>query len=251
MRLTVSKFAKLADTTVRTLRHYRQLGILVPSQKNENDHYVYVNEDFKRLHEIQLLQSLGLSLNEIKVCLENPQYSFDEIVRVQEQSLKQKRKAIDCSLALIERIKWLTEKDQFNELNSELLMLLMNSMRVEEAQKKLLQKYVSTDMIEKVFPEDISKQTYLDEQIYNLLLLVHRAAVNDLKPDHPSIQQQLKDLIANTQFNNLILNDEIKNEEFYKNVKPYESLVPKHTMDFLTEAFEVLNTKKKSSKGSR
>lgn len=35
MRLTASKFAKLADTTVRTLRHYRQLGILVPSQKNE------------------------------------------------------------------------------------------------------------------------------------------------------------------------------------------------------------------------
>lgn len=37
------------------------------------------------------------------------------------------------------------------------------------------------------------------------------------------------------------------NEELYKNVKPYESLVPKHTMDFLIEAFEVLNTKKNSS----
>lgn len=135
MQLTVSKFAKLAGTTVRTLRHYRQLGILVPSQKNENDHHVYINEDFKRLHEIQLLQSLGLSLNEIKAGMDNPQYSFDEIIRVQEQSLKQRRKAIDCSLALIKRIKRLKEKDQFNELNSELLMLLMNSMRVEEDQK--------------------------------------------------------------------------------------------------------------------
>ncbi|MGO4731472.1 MerR family transcriptional regulator [Paenibacillus sp. 2KB_22] len=247
MQLTVSKFAKLAGTTVRTLRHYRQLGILVPSQKNENDHYVSINEDFKRLHEIQLLQILGLSLNEIKASFEDPQYSFDEIIRVQEQSLKHRRKAIDCSLALIKRIKWLKEKDQFNELNSELLMLLMNSMRVEEDQKKLLQKYVSTDIIEKVFPEDISKQTYLDEQLYNLLLLVHRATIHDLKPNHPSIQQQLKDIIANTQLNHLILHDEEKNEELYRNVKPYESLIPKHTMDFLTEAFEVLNTKKKSS----
>lgn len=247
MQLTVSKFAKLADTTVRTLRHYRQLGILVPSQKNENDHYIYVNEDFKRFHEIQLLQSLGLSLNEIKVCLENPQYSFDEIIRVQEQSLKQRREAIDCSLALIERIKWLTEQDQLNELNSELLMLLMNSMRVEEAQKKLLQKYVSIDIIEKVFPEDISKKTYWDGQVYNLLLLVHRAIVNDLKPDHPFIQQQLKEIVADTPLNNLISNDEVKNEELYKNVKPYESLMPKDTLDFLTEAFEVLNTKKNSS----
>ncbi|MEO2212383.1 MerR family transcriptional regulator [Paenibacillus amylolyticus] len=243
MQLTVSKFAKLAGTTVRTLRHYRQLGILVPSQKNENDHYVYINEDFKRLHEIQLLQSLGLSLNEIKASLDK----FDEIIRVQEQSLKHRRKAIDCSLALIKRIKLLKEKDQFNELNSELLMLLMNSMRVEEDQKKLLQKYVSTDIIEKVFPENISKQTYLDEQLFNLVLLVHRATIHDLKPDHPSIQQQLKDIIANTQLNHLILHDEEKNEELYKNVKPYESLIPKHTMDFLTEAFEVLNTKKQSS----
>ncbi|SEK59659.1 MerR family transcriptional regulator [Paenibacillus sp. OK003] len=55
MRLTASKFAKLADTMARTLRHYRQLGILVPPHKNEKNHYIYVNADFKRLHEIQLL----------------------------------------------------------------------------------------------------------------------------------------------------------------------------------------------------
>lgn len=201
MRLTVSKFAKLADTTVRTLRHYRQLGILVPSQKNENDHYIYVNEDFKRLHEIQLLQSLGLSLNEIKVCLENPKYSFKEIIRVQEQSLQQRREAIDYSLALIERIQLLTDQDQLSESNSEILMLLMNSMRV----------------------------------------------VNDLKPDHPCIQQQLQDIVANTPLNNLIFYNGVDIEELYKNVKPYESLVPKHTMDFLKEAFEVFNTKKNSS----
>lgn len=243
----MSKFAKLADTTVRTLRHYRQLGILVPSQKNENDHYIYLNEDFKRLHEIQLLQSLGLSLNEIKVCLENPKYSFKEIIRVQEQSLQQRREAIDYSLALIERIQLLTEQDQLLESNSEILMLLMNSMRVEKAQKKLLQKYVSMDIIDQVFPEDISRQTYLDGKLYNLLLLVHRAIVNDLKPDHPCIQQQLQDIVANTPLNNLIFYNGVDIEELYKNVKLYESLVPKHTMDFLKEAFEVFNTMKNSS----
>ncbi|OPG99089.1 hypothetical protein B2I21_06465 [Chryseobacterium mucoviscidosis] len=227
MKLTVSKFAKLADTTVRTLRHYRQLGILVPSLKNENDHYIYVNEDFKRLHEIQLLQSLGLSLNEIKVCLENPKYSFKEIIKVQEQSLQQRREAIDYSLALIERIQLLTEQDQLLESNSEILMLLMNSMRVEKAQKKLLQKYVSMDIIDQVFPEDISKQTYLDGQLYNLLLLVHRAIVNDLKPDYPCFQQQLQDIVANTPLNNLIFYNGVHNEDLYKNVKAYESLVPK------------------------
>lgn len=247
MRLTASKFAKLADTTVRTLRHYRQLGILVPSQKNEKGHYIYVDADFKRLHEIQLLQSLGLSLNEIKVCLENPKYSFHDIIRVQEQLLRQRREAIDCSLALIERVQLLTEQDQFNESNSEILMLLMNSMRVEEAQKKLLQRYVSIDIIDQVFPEDISKQMHMDEQLYNLLLLVHRATVNDLTPDHPFIQQQLHGLFADTPLRNLMFNDKVNNEELYKSVKPYEALVPKHTMDFLKEAFEVLNSKKNSS----
>ncbi|MGP3785369.1 MerR family transcriptional regulator [Paenibacillus sp. 1A_MP2] len=166
MKLTVSKFAKLADTTVRTLRHYRQLGILVPTQKNENDHYIYVNEDFKRLHEIQLLQSLGLSLNEIKVCFENPKYSFKEIIRVQEQSLQQRREAIDYSLALIKRIQLLTEQDQLLESNSEILMLLMNSMRVEKAQKSCFKSMSLWILLIRCFQRiSLSKRTWMDNYI--------------------------------------------------------------------------------------
>lgn len=87
----------------------------------------------------------------------------------------------------------------------------------------------------------------MDGRFYNLLLLVHRAIVNDLTPDHPIIQQQLHGICADTPLRNLMFNDEVNNEELNKSVKPYEALVPKHTMDFLKEAFEVLNTKNNSS----
>lgn len=54
MKLTVSKFAQIADTIVRTLRHYRQLGILVLSEKNENQQNVYTTQELKTFHNIKL-----------------------------------------------------------------------------------------------------------------------------------------------------------------------------------------------------
>ncbi|SHN24290.1 MerR family transcriptional regulator [Gracilibacillus kekensis] len=59
MKLTVSKFAQVADTTVRTLRHYRQLGILVPTEKNEQNQNVYTTKEFKAFHNNACLM-LGL-----------------------------------------------------------------------------------------------------------------------------------------------------------------------------------------------
>ncbi|WP_252311125.1 MerR family transcriptional regulator, partial [Sinobaca sp. H24] len=97
MELMVSRFAQIADTTVRTLRHYRQLGILVPTEKNTKGQNVYTTKEFKIFHNIRLLQSLGLSLKEIKDRFEEPGYSFEKIIDVQEKVLIRKRDNIESS----------------------------------------------------------------------------------------------------------------------------------------------------------
>lgn len=99
MKLTAGKFEQVTDTTVRTLRHYRQLGLLVPTDKNEKQQNVYTTDDFKTFHNIKLLQNLGLSLKEIKEWFEDPEYSFEKVIDVQEKVLTSKKDSIEGSVA--------------------------------------------------------------------------------------------------------------------------------------------------------
>lgn len=44
--LKISEFAKKAGITVKTLLHYDKVGILKPSNKNENGYRIYSDDDF-------------------------------------------------------------------------------------------------------------------------------------------------------------------------------------------------------------
>lgn len=240
MKLTVSKFAQLADTTVRTLRHYRQLGILVPSEKNENQQNVYTTQELKTFHNIKLMQSLGLSLKEIKEWFEAPEYSFEKMIDVQEKVLVRKRDTIEYSLEMIERIKTIKEKDQSTDLNPEMLMLLMSSMLLEDIQRDIFKEYYSNDIVDKIFPKDKSKQKEIDRLTLNLLTIMNQALINDYSPEDEFVQEQLNELMPDSYLQEWKVDDEQANEELYERLQPYTSLLPDHMISFLTEAFDVL-----------
>lgn len=63
---TSGQFAKLAHTTVRTIRYYDNQNILKPSYVNEAGARFYTDEDLARLQQILLLKYLGFSLEDIK-----------------------------------------------------------------------------------------------------------------------------------------------------------------------------------------
>lgn len=67
IRLTIGEFSKLCYVTVKTLRHYEKMGLLIPHDVDEWTHYRYY--DVRQLDEmirIKKLKTLGLSLDEIK-----------------------------------------------------------------------------------------------------------------------------------------------------------------------------------------
>lgn len=240
MKLTVSKFAQIADTTVRTLRHYRQLGILVPSEKNENQQNVYTTQELKTFHNIKLMQSLGLSLKEIKEWFEEPGYSFEKVIDVQEKVLVRKRATIEHSLAMIERIKSIKDKEQNEEFDTEILMLIMNSMLFEEAQRDIFREYYSKEVVDKIFPKDKSKQKEIDKLTLNLLTIVNQAIINDYSPKDKIVQEQLNELMLDSYLEEWNVDNEKANEDLYERLQPYTSLLPNHMLRFLTEALEVL-----------
>ena len=66
IRLTIGEFSKFCQVTVKTLKHYEKLGLLVPNEVDEWSHYRYYDvSQMRQLNGILRLKSMGFSLEEI------------------------------------------------------------------------------------------------------------------------------------------------------------------------------------------
>lgn len=73
--MKVGELARQTGLTVRTLHHYDEIGLLVPSLHTESGHRLYAAGDVARLQRIVSLRQLGFSLDEIRECLDRPGFS--------------------------------------------------------------------------------------------------------------------------------------------------------------------------------
>ncbi len=60
--------------SVRTLRHYDELGLLTPSARSEAGYRLYAREDLDRLQEILVWRQLGFPLAEVRRMLGAPDH---------------------------------------------------------------------------------------------------------------------------------------------------------------------------------
>ena len=72
--LQIGELARRTGLTHRTLRHYDDLGLVVPSGRTGGDYRQYSPDDVRRLLAVQQLKSLGLSLGEIRAALDDPAF---------------------------------------------------------------------------------------------------------------------------------------------------------------------------------
>ncbi len=73
--MKVGELAKRAGLSVRTLHYYDEIGVLTPSQHSEAGYRLYTADDVARLQQIKSLRQLGLSLEEVRDCLERGERS--------------------------------------------------------------------------------------------------------------------------------------------------------------------------------
>lgn len=95
------KFAKLAGVTPRTLRHYRNIGLLRNVRRKDNGYYEYTMSDLLTMLRIRSLTSLGFSLDNVRDILEETSSEngfylddLDKELEKQIDRLKQQREAI-------------------------------------------------------------------------------------------------------------------------------------------------------------
>jgi DNA-binding transcriptional MerR regulator len=72
----VGELAEVTGLTVRTLRYYEEIGLLVSTARSEGGHRLYGAAEVERLYRISLLRRLGLPLSQIGRALDDPAWSF-------------------------------------------------------------------------------------------------------------------------------------------------------------------------------
>ena len=63
--LKIGDFARLANTNLRTLRYYEEVGLLVPAARSDGGFRYYRPTDVNRVRLVWDLQQLGLQLEKI------------------------------------------------------------------------------------------------------------------------------------------------------------------------------------------
>jgi DNA-binding transcriptional MerR regulator len=71
-RWSIGEMARDSGLTVRTLRHYDQIGLLAARERTDSGHRRYSENDLWRLLRIRALRRLGLSLEDVRRVLDAP-----------------------------------------------------------------------------------------------------------------------------------------------------------------------------------
>lgn len=103
MGYSVGQVAGFAGTTVRTLHHYDEIGLLRPRGRNHAGHRRYDDADLDRLQQILLHRELGFPLNEIAALLDDPGADPLEHLRRRHEVLTGRIGALQRMAAAVER----------------------------------------------------------------------------------------------------------------------------------------------------
>ena len=68
--LTSGAFAALCGTTKETLRHYKDVGLLLPAHQGDNGYFYYDVEQFYDFYAISIFRQTGTPLEKIRRCLQ-------------------------------------------------------------------------------------------------------------------------------------------------------------------------------------
>jgi MerR family transcriptional regulator, thiopeptide resistance regulator len=145
MQNTTWKIGALASQTgitVRTLHHYHQTGLLVPSEFTESGHRLYTKSDIARLQQILSLKQMGFSLDDIHDFIENPNYNPILVVQTQLESITKQIKLKEKLRFELEQLRTLLLSNQ--NIGADKLFKLMEVIQMNG------HNYLTPDQVDKM-----------------------------------------------------------------------------------------------------
>jgi DNA-binding transcriptional MerR regulator len=99
----VGEVARLAHVTVRTLHHYDEIGLLVPSGRSEAGYRRYSEDDLRRLQQILLFRELGFTLEAIQQMVDDPAFDRRQALEAQRALLIEQKTRTEAILRGVDR----------------------------------------------------------------------------------------------------------------------------------------------------
>lgn len=85
--MKIKEAAKILNTTTKTLRFYESKGLITPEKDENNQYRIYTEYDLYRINTILALREIGVSVEEIKTLLNNPNLSMSQYLDIQRSAL--------------------------------------------------------------------------------------------------------------------------------------------------------------------
>lgn len=100
----IGEFARLNWVTVKTLRYYEKIGLLLPAKVDDFTGYRFYNaEQIQVLNKILALKDVGFSLNEVSELMEND-LNNDELLDIFKNRKRELKASIDNKLSKLDRV---------------------------------------------------------------------------------------------------------------------------------------------------
>ncbi|MFC0232948.1 MerR family transcriptional regulator [Vagococcus entomophilus] len=110
--LSTGELATLFSLSKYTIRHYIEIELLIPHQKNKNGYYCFDEENIYTLYQIIVFRNIGYSLNEIKRIL-----THDTLVDALETAKTNLQQKIDELFAIKSTVNNILEAQKSYKLN--------------------------------------------------------------------------------------------------------------------------------------
>ena len=101
MRLSIGALSKISGVSIRALRHYDQIGLLLPSRIADSGYRYYDDAAIERLWQILFYRELDFPLGDIAQILSSPSFDRTRALESHRTLLIEKRKRLDQLIELI------------------------------------------------------------------------------------------------------------------------------------------------------
>lgn len=100
---SVGELAELAGVSVRTLRHYDDIGLLAPGSRSAAGYRVYGEAELLRLQQILLYRELEIPLERIGAILDSPDHDLAEALGAHRSAVEERLRRLELLLRTIDK----------------------------------------------------------------------------------------------------------------------------------------------------
>lgn len=192
---TVKEISELTGISIRALRYYDEIGLLVPTDRTDAGYRLYDDEALEKLRAILFLKELDIPLDTIKEVVNEKNCDYGAVLKNYRKNIVQKISRLQGLLGVVDGME--LQKAPIN----------FKAFHVEDAEKVTETIVSSQDMDDSAISEisELVKNNMVDGKVGIELLQIYGSRENYLRAvekseQHPEVTEKLQEELKNIYF---------------------------------------------------